>query len=167
MRAGLLVIVALACGPKASTTPHPIEDDLELRATAAPGDATEPSDEQRVVAPPGKGLRTGTIARDRLIAVLDAGPATFLRQLEVTPHMAGDRFVGWQLVQFLDRSGPLHDVDVVPGDVLLAINGKPLSRPEQLQMLWDSLRTANEIAAQMWRGDGKLELHFAIEPPVR
>ena len=33
----------------------------------------------------------------------------------------------------LDRNGPLVDVDVVPGDVLLAINGKPLSRPDQLQ----------------------------------
>jgi S1-C subfamily serine protease len=111
----------------------------------------------------GKGLRTGTIARARLVAVLDAGPAAFLRQLEVAPHMAGDRFVGWQLVQLLDASGPLHDVDLVPGDVLLAINGKPLSRPEQLQAVWDSLRTANEVTAQMWRGDRKLELHFTID----
>jgi S1-C subfamily serine protease len=119
------------------------------------------------VAPPGKGLRTGTIARAQLVAVLDAGPGTFLRQLEVAPRMSGDRFVGWQLVQLIDRTGPLHDVDLVPGDVLLAINGKPLSRPEQLQTVWDSLRTANEVTAQMWRGEMKLELRFTIEPPVR
>src|SRR4029079_18630370 len=108
----------------------------------------------------------GTIARDRLVAVLDAGPATFLRQLEVTPRLSGDRFVGWQLVQLLDHAGPLHDVDLVPGDVLLAINGQPLSRPEQLQAMWDSLRTANAIGPQMWLCSGKLELHFTIEPPV-
>jgi S1-C subfamily serine protease len=126
-----------------------------------------PSNEQRTVAPPGKGLRAGTIGRARLLAVLDAGPGSFLRQLEVAPRLTGETFVGWQLVQLIDRGGPLHDVDLVPGDVLLAINGKPLSRPEQLQTVWDSLRTANEVVAQMWRGDQKLELRFTIDPPIR
>jgi S1-C subfamily serine protease len=54
----------------------------------------------------------------------------------------------------------------VPGDVLLAVNGKPLSRPDQLQAVWDSLRTANEIDAELWRGDAKLTLSFAVEPKV-
>jgi type II secretory pathway component PulC len=165
MRAGLLVAVALACGPKGPTTPRSFDDDLDHRATPRPEPAAAP-DAPRVVAPPGKGLRTGTIARDRLVAVLDAGPATFLRQLEVTPRLLGDRFVGWQLVQLLDHGGPLHDVDLVPGDVLLAINGQPLSRPEQLRAMWDSLRMANEVTAQLWRGDTQLELHFTVEPRV-
>ena len=90
----------------------------------------------------------------------------FLRQLEVAPRLDGKRFIGWQLIQLLDHTGPLHDVDVVPGDVLLAVNGKPLSRPDQLQTVWDSLRTANELRAQLWRGDGKLELAFLIDPAV-
>jgi hypothetical protein len=89
-----------------------------------------------------------------------------LRQLEVTPRMEGNRFIGWQLVQLLDRQGPLVDVDVVPGDVLLAVNGRTISRPDQLQSVWDSLRTANELRAQLWRGEAKLELAFAIEPKV-
>jgi type II secretory pathway component PulC len=167
MRAGLLALVVFACGPSVSSTPRTIDNDLDAPQAAAPAViATEPAYAQRAVAPPGKGLRTGTIARAHLVAVLDAGPAMFLRQLEVAPRLAGDRFIGWQLVQLLDRTGPLHDVDLTPGDVLLAINGKPLSRPEQLQALWDSLRTANEVAAQISRGDMKLELHFTIDPPV-
>jgi len=166
MRAGLLAVVALACGPRASNTPRTLDDDLDRRAAAVAAEPAAPPDHPRVVAPPGKGLRTGTIARDRLVAVLDAGPATFLRQLEVAPRLSGNRFVGWQLVQLIDHAGPLHDVDLAPGDVLLAINGKPLSRPEQLQTVWDSLRTANEVTAQMSRGDQPLELHFTIEPPV-
>ena len=75
------------------------------------------------MAPVGKGLRTGTIARDKLVAVLDAGPGTFLRQLEIAPRLDRERFVGWQLVQLIDHAGPLVDLDVAPGDVLLAING--------------------------------------------
>ncbi|HEX3475993.1 MAG TPA: hypothetical protein VHT91_13295 [Kofleriaceae bacterium] len=175
MRAGLLalaILVSAACGPKVSTAPRAFDDDLEVRpapAAAGPTDAPRPADAARpgvAAAPPGKGLRTGTIARARLVAVLDAGPGTFLRQLEVAPRLAGDRFIGWQLVQLLDRSGPLHDVDVVPGDVLLAVNGKPVARPEQLQALWDSLRTANEVTAQLRRGDRPLELRFTVEPPL-
>lgn len=165
MRPALFVLaVAAACGPKVSTTPLTFDEDLESKQAVEP--APTITEDQRPVAPVGKGMRTGTIQRDRLVAVLDAGPANFLRQFEVAPRMSGDRFVGWQLVQLVDRAGPLVDVDVVPGDVLLAINGKPLSRPDQLQTIWDSLRTANAVQAQMWRGDAKFTLDFAIEPPV-
>jgi S1-C subfamily serine protease len=165
MRAGLLALAAMACGPKVSTAPRAFDDDLDVSKPSAAPVVVQPAGE-RPAAPPGKGLRTGTIARARLVAVLDAGPGTFLRQLEVAPRMAGDRFVGWQLVQLLDRSGPLHDVDLAPGDVLLAVNGKPVARPEQLQVLWDSLRTANEVSAQLRRGDQPLELRFTVQPPV-
>lgn len=166
MRSALLLAVLVACAPKVSTLPPSFDEDLGDSTPVATTRAEPIPDGQRAVATPGKGLRSGTIARDRLVAVLDAGPAQFLRQLEVTPRMSGERFVGWQLVQLLDHTGPLHDVDVVPGDVLLAINGKPLSRPDQLQTLWDSLRTANTVQAQLWRGDAKLTLEFAVEPAV-
>jgi type II secretory pathway component PulC len=163
MRRALLCLTLAACGPKVDPQTPAFESDLDTPAkpAAAPVVAAE-----RPTAPPGKGLRTGTIERARLIAVLDSGPGAFLRQLEVTPRMDGQRFVGWQLVQLLDQTGPLHDVDVVPGDVLLAVNGKPLSRPDQLQAVWDSLRTANQIDAELWRGDAKLTLSFLVEPKV-
>ena len=179
MRARLFAALLLGfvgCAPAVSNMPRTLDDDLERtaqgpgsspngRTTTAASDS--PRDPPRIEESPGKGLRTGTIARARLVAVLDAGPGMFLRQLEVAPRMVGDRFVGWQLVQLLDHSGPLHDVDVAPGDVLLAINGKPLERPDELQIVWDSLRSANELVARLRRGDAGLELHFTIDPPVR
>jgi S1-C subfamily serine protease len=163
----VMVLMALApagCGPKVSPAPPAFDEDLGPRRVAdvPPGDPLLAA--ERPIAPAGKGLRTGTIARDRLLAVLDAGPPSFLRQLEVAPKMSGERFVGWELVQLVDARSPLFDVDVVPGDVLLTINGKQISRPDQLQTVWDSLRTANELTAQLWRGTGKLTLEFAIEP---
>lgn len=164
MRIVLLAAAICACAPRVSPSPPPADLDLEPRRVAdvPPGDPLLAA--ERPVAPPGKGLRTGTIARDRLLAVLDAGPPSFLRQLEVTPRMSGDRFLGWELVQVVDPQSPLYDVDVAPGDVLLSINGQPISRPDQLQLVWDSLRTASAVTAQLWRGDAKLELAFAIEP---
>jgi hypothetical protein len=177
LSAGLAGLAGLVgCAPAVSNLPRTLDDDLERTAQGpnpSPSGRTAPAasdaarEPPRIVAAPGKGLRSGTIARARLVAVLDAGPGMFLRQLEVAPRMVGDRFVGWQLVQLLDHSGPLHDVDVAPGDVLLAINGKPLERPDELQTVWDSLRTANELVARLARGEAGLELHFTIDPPVR
>lgn len=166
MRAGLLALAVVACGPRVSTAPRAFDRDLEPRAEPAAAEPAPATAATRPVAPRGKGVRTGTIARAHLIAVLDAGPGTFLRQLEVAPHMTGDRFVGWRLVQLLDHTGPLDGVDLAPGDVLLAVNGQAISRPEQLQAVWDSLRTANDVTAKLWRGNQALELHFAIDPPV-
>lgn len=164
MRSALLVLLLAACGPKVQTGPTMLDEDLGAPApTIANETAVEP---ERPVAPPGKGLREGTIDRAKLVAVLDAGPPMFLRQVEVTAKMNGERFVGWQLVQLVDHASPLVDIDVVPGDVLLAINGLPLSRPDQLQAVWDSLRTADAVSAQLWRGDAKFTLDFRIEPPV-
>lgn len=164
MRPALWLALALAaCGPKVDPK-GPLDDDLDR--PAQPVAAAPVAEVARPEAPVGKGERTGTIARARLLAVLDGGPGAFLRQVDVAPHMDGNRFVGWQLVQLVDRTGPLVDVDVAPGDVLLAVNGKPLSRPDQLQTVWDSLRTANAITAQLWRGNAKFELQFAIDPPV-
>ncbi len=165
MRASILLSIVLgACAPKVSTAPSTLDEDLGARSRSTA--ATPLAEAPRAEAPAGKGMRSGTIPRDRLIAVLDQGPATFLRQVEVTPRLSGERFVGWQLVQLNDRTSPLVDVDVAPGDVLLAINGKPLSRPDQLQSVWDSLRTANMVSAQLWRGETQLTLEFAIAPPV-
>lgn len=176
-----LVAGVVACGPKADPQKPSFDDDLGGAREPASGPGAGGADQasavgpagavavvaDRPVAPAGKGLRSGTIERARLIAVLDGGPGAFLRQLEVTPRMEGERFVGWQLVQLIDRTGPLVDVDVVPGDVLLAINGKPVSRPDQLQAVWDSLRTANELDADLWRGADKLRLSFTIAPPAK
>ena len=163
MRLVLSLLFVTACGPKVQTTPVHEDDLVEKPQPVAAAAAPAP---ERPVAPAGKGLRTGTIERAKLIAVLDQGPVSVLRQVELSARKDGDRFVGWQLVQVLDRQGMFMDVDIAPGDVLLAINGKPLSRPDQLQTIWDSLRTANQITAELWRGNAKLELSFQITPAV-
>ena len=166
MRAALLALLIAACGPKSEPKGPGTGFDEDLGAKPVATETAAPAEVVRPEAPAGKGERTGTIARAKLLAVLDGGPGNFLRQIEISPRMDGQRFVGWQLVQVVDHTGPLHDVDVAPGDVLLAINGKPLSRPDQLQTVWDGLRTANTLTAQLWRGNAKFELQFAIDPPV-
>ncbi len=167
MRATALAVALTACTPAVHPQgPGTYDEELGRKRTAPADAAPTTAAAPTVVAPPGKGTRTGTIDRARLTAVLDAGPGAFLRQVEVTAHLDGQRFVGWQLVQLVDRASPLAEVDVVPGDVLLAVNGNPLSRPDQLQTVWDGLRKANEVTAELWRGNTKLELKFSVEPRI-
>ena len=163
---GWLVAALAACGPAVAPKPVTFDEDLP-RQQATPEAAPAPEVVNRPVAPPGKGLRNGSIPRDKLSAVLNGGPGRlFHDQIEINAMLDKDRFVGWQLVQFLDPNSPLHDADIQPGDVVLAVNGKPLSRPDQVYALWESLRTANEVTAQVWRGNGQLTLAFTIEPKL-
>lgn len=163
----LLLAALAACGPAVAPKPVTFDEDLPRQSTATPEGAPAPEAANRPVAPPGKGLRNGTIARDKLLLVLNAGPGRlFHDQIEINAKLDNERFVGWQLVQFLDPNSPLRDADIQPGDVVLAVNGKPLSRPDQVWAVWESLRTANEVTAQVWRGNGQLTLAFAIEPKL-
>jgi hypothetical protein len=179
--AALGVALALAaCGPKHATTSLFEEDDP--RAGGQPESEPEPelasaqvAGEQhnvvrgwdaRSVAPAGKGERTGTIDRTKLLATLDAGPGAFLRQLEVAASMDGDNFVGWQLVQIVDDATALLQLDLIAGDVLVAVNGAPIARPDQLMTVWNSLRTSDRLVCDVLRGDNRFQLSFAIVPPI-
>jgi hypothetical protein len=161
----LAAVLLVGCASAVSTAPA-FDEDVVAARQAALAPPAAPAAQARPEAPAGRGLRTGTIARARLTEILDAGPPGLLRQIELAPRLDGERFIGWQLVQLVDRGSPLRDADLAAGDVLLAINGQPLSRPDQLMTVWDSLRVANTLVAQLWRGDAAFELRFAIEPAV-
>jgi hypothetical protein len=120
----------------------------------------------RPTAPPGRGARTGTIARASLNAVLDAGPGAFLHGFEVAPVMDGQRFAGWRLVQLMEGEHRFDGLDVTPGDVLLSVNGLPVSKPDQLAAVWDALRAANQLVIAIVRDHASVELRFAIDPPT-
>ena len=151
--AGLFALAA--CAPKVhmDTSPYDMErGGTEKTAEPAPVAAT----------PTHVGQRSGTIARASLIKTLDAGPGLFLQQFEVAGALDGERFVGWKLVRITDDNSPLHELDLAPGDVLAAVNGQSLAKPDQLQTLWDSLRTAPAIDAELRRADATVQLHFTI-----
>jgi hypothetical protein len=154
-----------ACGPKVQVDEaSPFERD-DPRAGEPPPEP--PRWEELPPAPPGPGQRGGTIERGALIAVLDAGPGQFLRGFEIAAELEnGKTFRGWRLVQLMPGEGRFAGLDLAPGDVLVAINGQPLSRPDQLHALWESLRTADELTCDLERAGGRFQLRFAIEPAL-
>jgi hypothetical protein len=144
-------------GPSAAPATPPADP------TAATAEVTRRS-RQRPLAPPGAHPRTGAIDRLALLRVLDAGPGGLLRAVEVSPFFEGSRFLGWRLDQIVDASSPLAGVDLAAGDVILAVNRRPVARPEHVMAIWQELRGADELVCQVWRGAAAFELRFAITP---
>lgn len=156
----LLVVLAAACGPKVNVEPSPYEEDDPRASAEAP---RPPTWDELPVAPATPAAREGTMTRAALNAVLDAGPGALLATFEVAAELEGKRFVGWRLVALDPDHHAFDGVDLQPGDILVAVNGHAIARPDQLQKLWDSLRTAPVLVADLRRGEGKLQLRWTIE----
>ena len=180
---GLVLVLGAGCGaavkppvfeeddPRAARAAALDEDSAEpapspeAAQVAAPGDPAAPITlPPRPLAPPGTNPRSGSIDRPALVRIIDAGPGGLLRTVEVSPFFEGSRFLGWRLDQIVDASSPLTGVDLAIGDVILAVNRKPIARPEHVMAIWQELRAADELVCQVWRGSGAFELRFAITP---
>ena len=167
MRARLAALLVVAgCGAKVHMDPVPMDqDDPSAGAPIVHTEATPAAAAPAPVAPtapPGPGARTMTIARAKMIAAIDAGPGAFLHGFEVAPVMVGEKFAGWRLVRVLDGEHRFDGLDVAPGDVLIDVNGMPVSEPDQLSSLFESLRGAHEIVCNLVRGGARFQLRVAI-----
>jgi len=145
--------------------------DVDDPAAGAPAEpAPAPAWDELPPAPPGPGARDVAVERGRVDAVLDAGPGAFLRGFEVVAVLdPGQVFRGWRLVQTMPGEHRFDGLDVVPGDVLVAVNGRPLSKPDDLQALWESLRAAPEIVFDVERDGTRFQIRLAVEdaaPPA-
>ena len=160
--AGIVVVAAaVACGPKVNPA-SPFDED-DPRAGAVPIDAG-PIVDGPTVAVPGPGVRTTTLARATLVAVLDAGPGELLKGFEVDAERPGGSFAGWRLVRLLPRGKMFAALDLAPGDLLTGVNGHTLESPPDLAGLWQELRTAAAVDATIVRGAETFTLHADVTP---
>ncbi len=102
--------------------------------------------------------RNGTISRTQLQQVLARGVGGFLTQLEVDAYFEERAFWGWQIRRY-DNAW----VDLLPGDIIISVNGKRIETPAQVQALWQSLASADEILVAAFRDDKPFELRFAVQ----
>jgi len=96
-------------------------------------------------------LPKGTVARGSVDQVLVHGPAFILGKVETEEVLRQNKFVGWRLVAF---PGDWDTTGLQPGDVVTAVNGITLERPDDLWDLWVKLADASEIKIDLER-DGK------------
>jgi S1-C subfamily serine protease len=147
--------LAAACGAAADTS-LVLDPGDPLLGDEPPAPALAP--------PPAAPVRatTGLVERPALDQVLDAGPGAFLAGMEVTPRFVERRFVGWEIVRFWPGDRRFAGVDLRPGDVVSAVNGRGVARPDQVQVIWEELRTAEAIIVAAHRAGQPFELRFQV-----
>jgi hypothetical protein len=173
----LVVLVGLAgCAtsrPRSDDRLITEEDDPAARAAHIgrrhPGEDAPPSAAVAPAPAPPRGplARAGSIARAELDAVLDAGPGAFLRGIQVDAEVVDRRLRGWRIRRFWPGDGRFARVDLLPGDLVLTVNGHLIVRPEHLQSVWDGLRDAHRLTVEVERAGAIYQLDYTIvDSPV-
>jgi type II secretory pathway component PulC len=152
-RAHVALLAALAaCGgskPPAHAEPSPAGSSLAAQP-APPASAPVPA-------------RPGRLSRGEVVATLSRGLGDFLTRVQIEPLLAGGKFRGWRIVQL--RQGDLMwtGVDLAPGDVVTAVNGRPIERPEQALSAFQSLAVSSELRVTYERNGARRELVYPID----
>ena len=153
-RALVLATLLLACAHQPSAepvgeAPAELESPGGVRAEATDLGPPRPAPPRRT---------RDEISRAELDAVLDAGPARFLRRVDRKAVLRTGKFLGWRIVA-LD---PLLEGVVGPGDILVRVNRRSMERPEVFFDVWQSLRHARELVLEILREDKPMEIRLPI-----
>jgi type II secretory pathway component PulC len=168
MRALAIVVLCTglgACGAstsqQASTAKKPAPAPKAAEAPAPPPAAAVAA----APAPPTElpaNYDAGEIRREKLLSVLNAGPGRFLQRVRV--KKADDpqgRFAGWRIVELFPGEADAASV-LVPGDIVVRVNGQSVERPEQFNTVWDSLALSSELVVTVRRGATQSDVRYRI-----
>ncbi len=108
-------------------------------------------------------LPPGHLRRSDLLATLSSGLGAFLARVEVEPTVAGNKFHGWRVVSLPGDTPEWKSVELAPGDVVTAVNGLPVERPEQALVAWQSLALAPELRLACERQGQPREVTWKID----
>lgn len=123
---------------------------------------SKPAPEAPHAEPAGQLATEAFVTRGELRVILDAGLGRFLQRLETEPVLVDGEFRGFRLTR-LDVDGPNAGlVDLREGDVVQALNGRSIDRPEHALAAWESLRDADAIVVTFVRGGARRELRVPI-----
>ncbi len=145
----VLVLSLTACGTTGST-PAPTTGGVPRAAAGA-----------KLQTPPA--TPDHTLARSAVKAAVDQGLGSFLQRVELDdqPVMANGKFHGFRIANLRDPDF-WTGVDLKPGDVVTAVNGMPIERPEQAQAAFESLQVASELKVAYDRDGKPREIVYAI-----
>ncbi|RMG99041.1 MAG: hypothetical protein D6705_04430 [Deltaproteobacteria bacterium] len=111
----------------------------------------------------------GVVYRSELDRATARGPAYLLRQLGPEPHRIDGRFVGYRITRlFPDEPGLCSDpCDLHEGDVIVAVNGVRIERPEHLATLFEQLPSMTELRVDRLReGEGQSRTYRILPDPA-
>jgi hypothetical protein len=143
--------------PPLGEQPTPIVQPAAPAPTPAPVAKSEPATCTAFAKP-------GVLKRSAVVRVADAGIGQWLAGgAEVQRKIVKTRFQGWEIRRLYPGDPCYAQVDLRPEDVVTAINGKSVERPEQAFDVLTALRTAPELVVDYLREGQPKKLTFAIE----
>ena len=148
-------------------TPGLDQRDATERAEAQAPDASlasnAPPAGERLQAPPPRPEHT--IYRSELArATHDGRPPYLMQQLGPEAYRPNGRFIGWKITKVWPSDPELcaPGCDLQPGDVIVAVNGRPIEYPEHLSELMEKLPKMETLKIRMLR-NGELRVNeYAI-----
>lgn len=151
----LFILIALA-SPFRTQPPAPEPAAAAAVVSDAPTIQTAP--------PPNGVIAAGSVQRATVQAVVKAGAQPFIASVRVAPVMEGARFRGFRLVGIAPGSPLEGSENVRLGDVVVAVNGMAVERPDQFMKAWGSLAKAERIEVKLLRDDQPLVYRWTVGP---
>ena len=102
------------------------------------------------------------IPRFVIEAVQAEGPGRLLQRVPVMPFRSQGKFIGYQIVDLFPGEN-LQTNHVLPGDVVVRVNGRRVDRPEQFMRLFQDLHTWERVEIELLRGDIRKTVVFLIQ----
>jgi len=85
-----------------------------------------------------------------------------MREIRVRPHLEEGQPGGF-LIYNIEPGSIFARMGLENGDVIMAVNGKPVTRTLQAVDFYDALKKGGTVSLQIKRGEIKQELHFVIQ----
>jgi hypothetical protein len=104
---------------------------------------------------------TGAVTRPALLDVLGRSAGDFLRLVEVEAELRDGSFEGWRIASLPE--GTPSWLDVQRGDVVTAINGMRVERPDDAQAIWETLQVASEVRIDLTRAGERRSVRIPVE----
>lgn len=138
-----LVVILAACsgGEPERSAPAPVKETVKTSG-----------DEARAIA----------IPRFQLMRTIEGGLGRVLQHLELEPHRVDGEFRGFRIREARLMTLAGERVDLRTGDVILALNGRSIERPEQAMEAFEALRGEESIVVAILRGERREDLRIAI-----
>ncbi len=128
-----------------------------------PGSAVASPSASAPVATPRVVSRSDRLSRRDVVSLLSRGLGDFLTRVELQPSLTDGKFHGWGIVRFRDGDPLWSGIELAPGDVVTAVNGRPIERPEQALTAFQSLAVARELRVTYERDGARKEIVYPID----
>jgi len=154
----LAVAVLASCGGNQSARTEPSRPGESPSAASGDGGPMAPASADAPLP-----ARPGRLWRRDVVAALSRGLGDFLSHLQVEPALAAGKFHGWRVVGLRANDPLWQGTDLAPGDIVTAVNDRPLERPEQAFAAFQSLAVAKELRVTYERNHARREIVYPID----